>query len=125
MAVRVQSREDTVRDAIQGEIIRGECAPLKALEANSGFINLSTELHDALWDKVQGDEACQGPVYNYARILTYPKLRNRIVGAFEEKLASQHTQEARLDSSEPVQEPQSLPSMLEDDSGRRIPRLRI
>jgi hypothetical protein len=113
MAVGVQSRENTVRDAIQGEIIRGESAPLKALEARSGFMNPSTELHDALWGKVQGDEACQGPVYNYARILTYPKLRNRIVGAFEEKLASLHTQEARVDSSEPVQESQSLPSRLE------------
>lgn len=58
MAVGTQSRKNTVRHAIQGEIIRGQSAPLKALEASSGFINPpSTRVHEAFWGKVQGDEA--------------------------------------------------------------------
>lgn len=105
MAVGTQSRQDTVREAIQGEIIRGKSAPLKALEAESGFINPpSTHIHQALWSKVQGDEACQGPAYNYARILTYPKLRDRILGEFERRRNFLEAQDAPADPSEPVQE---------------------
>ena len=115
MAVGVQSREYTVQDAIQGEIIHGESVPPKALEARSGFMNPSTDLHEALWGKVQGDEACQGPVYNYARILTYPKLRDRVVGAFEKKAAMLHAYKARIDPSGPVQDLQSLPSTMEEN----------
>jgi hypothetical protein len=107
MAVGTQSRKNTVREAIQGEIIRGKSAPLRALEAESGFINPpSTDIHQALWSKVQGDEACQGPAYNYARILTYPKLRDRIVGEFERKRNLLEAQGALADPSEPVQEVQ-------------------
>ncbi|CAG5158465.1 uncharacterized protein ALTATR162_LOCUS5093 [Alternaria atra] len=89
-----------------GEIIRGESARLRALEASSGFINPpSTRVHEAFWGKVQGDEACQGPAYNYARILTYPKLRHRIVDAFVAKRDSVQAQRAQADPSEPVQGP--------------------
>lgn len=104
MAVGVQSRKNTVRDAIRGEIKRGEYAPLKALEAESGFIERPVKIHDALWCKVQGDEARQGPAYNYARILTYPKLRDRIVREFEEKLLEIHKHEAHVESPTPSQE---------------------
>ncbi|KAF2447526.1 hypothetical protein P171DRAFT_429156 [Karstenula rhodostoma CBS 690.94] len=83
MAVGVQSREDTVRDAI-----RGESTAMKALEAASGFLNRPPQTFEALLGDVQGDEKLQGPAYNYARILTYPKLRDRVVSAFEEKLRS-------------------------------------
>ncbi|KAI8934473.1 hypothetical protein NX059_008175 [Plenodomus lindquistii] len=109
MAVGVQSREDTVADAIQGERTHGEAALPTVLEASSGFIHSPTELHDALWGKVQGDEACQGPVYNYARILTFPKLRDRIVCEFEMKLAYPQVHGSPMDVSEPVR--QSLPSV--------------
>lgn len=100
MAVGVQSREDTVRAAIQGEIKRGEYAPLKAIEATSGFLDHRIPIRDAFWMKVQGDEARQGPVYNYARILTYPKLRDRIVEEFEGKLRALHQLEKRADPGE-------------------------
>ncbi|USP74768.1 hypothetical protein yc1106_02042 [Curvularia clavata] len=105
MAVGTQSRKNTVREAIQGEIIRGKSAPIKALEAESGFINPPlTVIHQALWSQVQGDEACQGPAYNYARILTYPKLRNRIVDEFERKRALLEAQKAQANTSKPMQE---------------------
>jgi hypothetical protein len=104
MAVGTQSGKDTVQHAIQGEIIRGKSAPLRALEAESGFINSPrTEIHHALWGKVQGDEACQGPAYNYARILTYPRLRDRIIGEFEKKRNLLETQQAQGGLAEPVQ----------------------
>lgn len=105
MAVGTQSRKNTVREAIQGEIIRGKSAPLKALEAESGFINPPlTHIYQALWSNVQGDEACQGPAYNYARILTYPKLRDRVISEFERKRDLLGSGEARTDPSSSVQE---------------------
>ncbi|EMD68527.1 hypothetical protein COCSADRAFT_80077 [Bipolaris sorokiniana ND90Pr] len=107
MAAGTQSRKDTVREAIQGEILSGASAPIKALEAESGFINpLPRQLPQALWSKVQGDEACQGPAYNYARILTYPKLRDRIVGEFERRRNLPELRVAQADPSEPVQQVQ-------------------
>ncbi|EMD96720.1 hypothetical protein COCC4DRAFT_199117 [Bipolaris maydis ATCC 48331] len=107
MAAGTQSRKDTVREAIQGEILSGASAPIKALEAESGFINPPMrQLPQALWSKVQGDEACQGPAYNYARILTYPKLRDRIVDEFERRRSFPEAQAAQADHSEPVQQVQ-------------------
>ena len=107
MAVGVQSRENTVHDAIMGEEKRGEYAPEKALEATSGFLDQdSIKIQDALWMNVQGDEARQGPVFNYARILTYPKLRKRIVKEFEEKLKSLRKLEKRGDATDSGEEPQ-------------------
>jgi hypothetical protein len=89
MAVGVQSGKDTVQAAIQGE------APgqFQALEARSGFLRSSTGVHDAFCAKVQGDEASQGPIYNYARILTNPRLRDMVVRAFERKCKSLQDQE--------------------------------
>ncbi|KAL5408009.1 hypothetical protein PMIN06_001613 [Paraphaeosphaeria minitans] len=78
MAVGVQSRENTIRDAI-----KGESTDMKAFEAGSGFGHRPPQ---ALLGHVPGDETLQGPAYNYARIFTYPKLRDRVVGAFENKL---------------------------------------
>jgi hypothetical protein len=114
MAVGVQSREDTVKYAIRGEIIGGKSAPLKALEARSGFEDPLTKVEDAFWGTVQGDEACQGPVYNYARMLTYPYLRDRIIREFEAKLASLHAQEPQVHHTAFVQEPEPLPSTPEN-----------
>ncbi|XP_014551202.1 hypothetical protein COCVIDRAFT_113516 [Bipolaris victoriae FI3] len=104
MAVGTQSRKDAVREAIQGEILSGKSAPIKALEVESGFINPPKlkQLHHALWSSVQGDEAHQGPAYNYARILTYPKLRDRIVDEFEKRRDLQDAQQVRADPSDPV-----------------------
>jgi hypothetical protein len=100
MTVGTQSGKDTVQHAIQGKRING-ASPLRALEARSGFMNMSTkthgdqpmDVHDALWGSVQGDEACQGPVYNYARILTYPRLRDTLVHKFSTKVKSLQDQE--------------------------------
>lgn len=83
MTVGVQYREDAVRDAIKGEERNSD---MKALEAVSGFPDRPPQTYEALLGDVQGDEKQQGPAYNYARILTYPKLRDRVVSAFEEKL---------------------------------------
>jgi hypothetical protein len=92
MAVGVQSRENTVRDAIQGEVRSGETVPMKALEAASGFLDCPPQTFEALLGDVQGDEKLQGPAYNYARIMTYPKLRDRVVSAFEGKISSLNQQ---------------------------------
>ncbi|CAI9629294.1 unnamed protein product [Alternaria burnsii] len=100
MAVGTQSRPDTVHDAIQGGKTCERCTPLKALEAKSGFMGPTpTVVEDALLGKVQGDEACQGPIYNYARIFTNTKLRDMIVSAFDKKIQSlRHRELQRLPS---------------------------
>ncbi|RYO19282.1 hypothetical protein AA0111_g10456 [Alternaria arborescens] len=93
MTVGTQSGKDTVQHAIQGKRING-ASPLRALEARSGFMRTSTktneyqpmDVHDALWGSLQGDEARQGPLYNYARILTFPRLRDTIVHKFNTKV---------------------------------------
>ncbi|KNG47864.1 hypothetical protein TW65_05363 [Stemphylium lycopersici] len=100
MAVGTQSGKDTVRHAIQGEKIRG-ATPLKALEARSGFKDPSMKADDALWGSVQGDEASQGPAYNYARILTYPRLRDAIVQEFRTKVKLLQDQELQPCPSSP------------------------
>ncbi|KAL1607693.1 hypothetical protein SLS60_002628 [Paraconiothyrium brasiliense] len=111
MAAGVQSRENTVRDAIQGEVKSGETTPMKALEARSGFLKYPDQVFEALLGDVQGDEKLQGPAYNYARILTYPKLRNRVVSAFEAKIPSLNQPPLEgipLDPIEPATEAQHL-----------------
>ena len=110
MTVGTQSGKDTVQHAIQGKRING-ASPLKALEARSGFMYTSTQKHEdqpmdvhgALWGSLQGDEARQGPIYNYARILTFPQLRDTIVHKFNTKVKPL-----------PDQELQSLPNGPED-----------
>ncbi|CAN9173333.1 unnamed protein product [Alternaria alternata] len=114
MAVGMQSRPNTVQDALRGERINGKYDPMKevkALKAESGFIRLpSKKMDDALLGKVQGDEAHQGPVYNYARILTYPKLRNRVLSAFEDKLKLLSAQKAQTTNSTHASDPDSASS---------------
>jgi hypothetical protein len=84
---------------------------VKALKAESGFIRLpSRKMKDALLGKIQGDEAHQGPVYNYARILTYPKLRNRVLRAFEDKLKLLSAQKAQTTNSTHASDPDSASS---------------
>lgn len=112
MAVGVQSRENTVRDAIQGERREREATPLKALEVEEN--NPSQEL-TALLGYVKGDERWQGPAYNYARILTYPKLRDRIVAAFKERLERQERSVGSAESEHNVQNQQVEPVVHEQD----------
>jgi hypothetical protein len=125
MTVGTQSGKDTVQHAIQGKRING-ASPLKALEARSGFTNTSTEthkdqpmiVHDALWGSLQGDEACQGPVYNYARILTYPRLRDTIVHKFSAKVASLQDQELHTLPDGP-EDPNSAHATASDSASSR------
>lgn len=94
MTVGVQSRKDTIQNAIEGE-----SSDMKAFEAGPGMSIKA--MPKALLGKVPGDETLQGPAYNYARMLTYPKLRKRVVEKFEDKLGNL----APLTGNAPVQEP--------------------
>lgn len=108
MAAGVQSRENTVEDAIRGEVKHERDVPFKALRVGSGFVECPTTIHNALWSDVQGDERRQGPIFKYARIFTYPKLRDRIAREFEKKLRALDEDGTQARFIEPIERVSSL-----------------
>ncbi|KAF2760244.1 hypothetical protein EJ05DRAFT_276837 [Pseudovirgaria hyperparasitica] len=83
--VGTQSREGTIKEALQGQDDEKVAA---ALETRSGLCH-EIEFHppDSCFGSVIGDERVQGPAFNYARTFTHHRLVDIVATSLEKRAA--------------------------------------